>query len=77
MNLQRATLNFQALSMDTDVLGTAPSKHTCSSDRKGHFLVKDKEKFKRMKLLTAISQRDSKGFHGCDYFIFAPTRLKK
>lgn len=73
MNLQGATLNFQALSM-----GTEPSKHTFpSSGRKGHFSVKDKEKFRRMKLLTAISQRNAKGFHGCDYFIFAPTRLKE
>lgn len=38
MNLQRATLNFQALSMGTDVLGTVPSKHVPFIRQEGAFL---------------------------------------
>lgn len=45
-----AALNLQALSLNTDVLGTMPSTtqmFPLKKHRKGHLLVKDKEKFKR------------------------------
>lgn len=45
-----AALNLQALSLNTDVTGTMPSTSQMfplKKHRKGHLLVKDKEKFKR------------------------------
>lgn len=44
MNLQRATLNFQALSMGTDVLGTVPSKHTSSLHQAGRGISQSRTK---------------------------------